>query len=215
MIAEDHLLLVLHKAPRLRERQRAAAFFWRKPNGHWLHNSGNMGIQTLVKHLREYDDAESALGEQYQQAQDAEDYFRLLEAIAPLRLATKNLHVTLQAAREGIPYDKDIIDLRDWAYDMDRTLDLLYENTKNALDFRVAQRAEEQTRLSLKSLESGNRLNILAAIFLPLTAVSAVFGMNLTSGLEDASVAAFWITAALGIGLGLWVRHWVTTGRWM
>ncbi|MBP0016984.1 MAG: hypothetical protein J7647_05420 [Cyanobacteria bacterium SBLK] len=110
-----------------------------------------------------------------------------MEDIAPLGLATKNLYATWQAAGEGIGSDRDIIDLRDWAYDLERTLDLLYENAKNAVDYRIAQQAEQQTQLSLESVKVGYRLNLLATIFFPLTAISCVFGMNLTNGLENSS----------------------------
>ena len=214
MRADGHLLLVLHQAPQIHQTDRIGVFIWRRPNGSWEHSNGGVGFQVVMKHLRTYDDAEALLVQQYNQAQTAADYFRLLEAIAPLRLATQNLHTTLQAAREGIPSDRDIIDARDWAYELERSLDLLQEHTKNALDFRLAQRAEEQTQLSLQAVKTGHRLNVLAAIFFPLTAVSCVFGMNLTSGLEGTSPATFWVTLGLAIALGFWVQRWSIAGSW-
>lgn len=215
MIADDHLLLVLHRPPEPGENQRVAMFFWRHPEGNWQHSGGGVGLQPLIKHIRDYSDAADRLGHTYEQAQVAEDYFRLLEDIAPLRLATKHLHDTLQSAREGVPGDRDLIDLRDWAYETERSLDLLYENTKNALDFKMAQRTEDQTRLAMESVRAGHRLNVLAAIFFPLTAVSCVFGMNLNSGLENTSITTFWITSGLAVGLGLFVRRWVERGKWL
>ena len=44
----------------------------------------------------------------------------------------------------------DIIDLRDWAYDLERTLELLQADTKHALD--------------LHSVQVANRLNVLAGV---------------------------------------------------
>lgn len=214
MEAEDHLLLVLHEAPKPFERDRNVTFFWRNPEGQWQCSHGVKGLKPLIKHIKAYNKAEEALYEQYENAQDAEDYFNLLEEMGALRQSSKNLHTTLQSAREEIPQDLDIIDFRDWAYEIERSLDLLYENTKNALDFRIAQRAEEQTRLSLKSVESGNRLNILAAIFLPLTALASVFGMNLNSGLENSHFLSFWSVFFLGMVLGFFVLHWVIQGKW-
>lgn len=215
MIAQDHLLLVLHKVPQPGDHQRTGTFFWRKPDGRWEHSGGGVGMQTLVKHLREYEQVEGQLSRLYEEADSADDYFELLEAMSPVRRSARNLYSTLQAARKGIPHDRDIIDMRDWAYELERTLDLLYENTKNAMDFRMAQRAEEQARLTLQSVDASHRLNVLAAIFFPLTAVSCVFGMNLASGLESDSILAFWTTSALAVTLGLWVRRWVTTGKWL
>lgn len=215
MVAEGHLLLVLHQVPKADDANRKAVFFWRSFQGHWTSSSGSYGIQALAKHVSRYGDAEESLSQLYQQASSAEDYFHLLEAIAPLRLATKNLRTALQSAREGIPSDRDIIDLRDLAQDIERSLDLLHENAKNALDYKIAQRAEEQARWSLASAQAGDRLNILAAIFFPLTAVSCLFGMNIASGVEGASEAAFWAIGLGSIGLGLLVRRWVTSGKWL
>ncbi|MEO0533670.1 MAG: CorA family divalent cation transporter [Cyanobacteria bacterium P01_A01_bin.123] len=215
MLADGHLLLVLHRVPQTHDLNRDAVFFWRKPDGSWLHSGDKYGIQPLVRHLKQYGEAEENLVQAYDQSSSAEDYFRLLEAIAPLRLATQNLQSTLQTAREAVPSDRDIIDLRDWAYDIERTLSLLQDNAKNALDYKVAQRAEEQAQLSLASVEAGHRLNILAAIFFPLTAISCLFGMNVASGFENTSLGTFWAIALGSVGLGLVVRRWVTRGKWL
>jgi hypothetical protein len=212
MVADGHLLLVLHKAPTRDQQRRDGVFFWRKPSGEWESSASGDGLRGLRKHLEAYNVAEDRFSEEYEQAQTAEGYFRILEEMAPLRHAAKNLHATLQAAREGIPGDCAIIDLRDWAYDLERTLDLLYAGTKNALDFNIAQKAEEQARLSLCSVQTANRLNILAAIFFPLTAISSVFGMNLRSGLEGASSVVFWFVFLIGIVLGFATREWVLRG---
>jgi len=213
MLADGHLLLVLHQVPRPGDRTRTGVFYWRKPDGGWVF-SGGYGVKALFRHLEEYTAAEESFARDYERAQTAEDYFEILEGMLPLRLATQNLHATLQSAREGIPQDKDIIDLRDWAYDIERTLDLLYENAKNALDYKIAQRVEEQSQWSMRSVEAGHRLNVLAAIFFPLTAVSCLFGMNVVSGLENSSFLTFWFITLGAFGLGLMVRRWVTSGKW-
>ena len=145
----------------------------------------------------------------------AEEYFSLLEAIAPMRLATQNLQTALQTAREGVPEDRDIIDLRDWAYDIERTLKLLQENAKNALDYKIAQRAEQQAQLSVESVETGHRLNILAAMFFPLTAISCLFGINVVSGFENTTLMTFWAIVLGSVVLGLIVRRWVISGKWL
>ncbi|MCG5060428.1 MAG: hypothetical protein KA714_21235 [Limnoraphis sp. WC205] len=212
MIADGHLVLILHKVPESEHRQREAVFFWRQPDGRWEASLNGVGFQLLTQHLKAYSLAEENLTQQYSKARTSEDYFNILENLAPLQLATKNLHATLQSAREAIPEDRDLIDFRDETYEIERSLDLLYQNSKNALDFAMAKKAEEQTRLSLESLRSANRLNLLASIFFPLTAISCVFGMNLSSGLETQSPVLFWMVFISGIFLGLIVRNWVLTG---
>jgi hypothetical protein len=209
MIAEGHLLLVLHEPPQPQQKEREAVFFWRKPNGEWLYSGKGKGLSTLTRHLEKYELAEEKIVILYDKARNADDYFQILEALSPLLRATQNLHSTLQVAREAIADDKDIIDLRDWAYELEHSLDLLYNDTKNALDFHIAKQAEAQTKSAIKSVKAGDRLNTLAAIFLPLTAISSVFGMNLPHGLENSPISLFWIVFLLGISLGIIIKGWV------
>ena len=50
--------------------------------------------------------------------------------------------------------------------------------------------------------QAGHRLNLLAALALPLMAVASVFGMNLPSGLEGGGTAAFWVIVGASLLLG-------------
>jgi len=194
---------VLHELPAPGEDERRGAFFWRKPNGHWEFSGRGSGLKPLQEHVRAYDQAEEALDKEYAQAQDAQDYFAILKKLAPLVHAAKNLHATLQAAREAIPDDRDIISLRDWAYELERSFELLYGDAKAALDYSIAQKAEEEAVLSRQAIQTAHRLNILAAIFFPLTAIGSVFGMNLRSGLEQAPTGSFGSCSCLGSSPGL------------
>jgi hypothetical protein len=198
MVADGHLLLVLHKAPQHGMRDREGVFFWRRPNGQWEYSGQGSGLKRLIEHVEEYSSAEQKLAKEYEQARGAKDYFRILESVGPLHHATRNLHATLQTAREAIPDDRDIIDMRDWAYDLERTLDLLQTDTKHALD--------------LHSVQVANRLNVLAAIFFPVTAIASVFGMNLVSGLEGNSITIFWSVLLVGIALGFATSWWALRG---
>lgn len=208
MIADGHLLLILHRAPQTGKTQREARFFWRKPNGSWQGTGGD-GLVQLAEHLREFDQAEDQLNASYERASSAEDHFRVIEQAVPLARSARNLHATLQSAREAIPADRDLINFRDWAYEIERSLDLLQTSTKNALDFRIAHQAEEQARLGMESLKLSNRLNLLAAIFFPLMALSGVFGMNLPSGLERSSTGVFWFLFLVGLLAGVIISWWV------
>jgi len=140
MVHEGHLLLVLHELPHQYEPHREAVFYWREPNGEWHYSGRGNGMPSLMELMQTYEKAEQDLKKEYEQAEDSEDYFRILEKLSPLQHAAKNLHTTLQVAREGIHEDRDIIDLRDWAYNIERGLDLLYRDAKNALDFSIARK---------------------------------------------------------------------------
>jgi hypothetical protein len=165
-------------------------------------------LQALRAHVEAYGEAQKQLEEAYEDADEADDYFRILEQVAPLSHAANNLHDVLQTAREAIHEDRDIIDLRDWAYQIERGFELLYTDTKNALDYSIAKRAEEEAHLSRQAVQTGHRLNILAAIFFPLTAIASLFGMNMRSGLEDSPVWVFWAVFLAGILVGAVVCEW-------
>jgi Mg2+ and Co2+ transporter CorA len=86
---------------------------------------------------------------------------------------------------------------------------LLYQDLRNAIQYRMAHQAEHQARLSRQALRASHRLNILAALFFPVMAVSSLLGMNLAHGLNPNNVVLFWIIAGAGLGLGLALMVWV------
>ncbi|MBN1672758.1 MAG: hypothetical protein JXR37_17070 [Kiritimatiellae bacterium] len=210
MAADGHLLLVLQKVPAPNEAARKTALYWRAPSGAWQCSDGKTGIEPLRNHINAYSAAENRLDEKYDRAVNARDYFELLEALTPLTHAAKGLAATMQAARELIPEDSELIDLRDLAGAADNDLELLYTDARNALDFAIAKRGEEQSELGQQAVLTGHRLNILAAIFFPLMAVSGIFGMNLRHGFEDRDVWIFWSVFFAGLVLGRVIHAWVT-----
>jgi hypothetical protein len=180
-------------------RDRKAVFFWRRPDGRWEFSGRGSGLKRLIEHMEGYSSAGGKLARAYEQARGAKDLLRILEGVGPLHHAVRHLHATLQTAHSAVPDDRDIIDMRDWAYDLERTLELLQTNTKHALDYH--------------SVQVANRLNVLAAIFFPMTAIASLFGMNLVSGLEGSSLLVFWSVLLVGIVLGVVTTWWALKGR--
>ena len=134
----------------------------------------------------------------------ADEYFRLMREIAPLRRAAHNMHETLQAARQTVSEDEDLVVRRDEAYQIQRAAELLQGDAKIGLDCAIARRAEEEAESSNKMALAAHRLNVLAAIFFPIATIATIFGMNLTSGLEDAFTPwLFWFVLAGCIVSGL------------
>lgn len=212
MIHEDHLLLILHEVPEPGVPERTAILFWRNPQGFWKTTDSGGGLPALKALLDRYaariDEHEAELAG----ADQAKELFQILRGANPVRRAARNLQATLQYARERVD-DKDIIVLRDRAYDLSRAAELLVEDTKNAMDYDLARIAEHQARISNDLALSGHRLNLLAALFLPLTAIASVFGMNLPSGLEHFGEPwAFWVALAIGLVIGLMVRSFLGGG---
>lgn len=204
MLADDHLLLVLHAAPTPGDSNREGVYFWRRPDGEWAF-SGLRGVprDQLKAHAQRFSEEVDRLDELYDRADGARDYMALLQGTGPLQRAAQHLYETLQAAREAVPEDPFLIDMRDRAYEVARAAELLHQDARNALDCALMERTEAQARTSHALAIAGHRLNILAALFLPMTAVSSVFGMNLPSGLQDAPAWLFWLVLGCSLLLGV------------
>src|SRR5690606_10169672 len=132
----------------------------------------------------------------------------------PLVRTINNLHDTLQKAREGAPDDRELLMMRDAAYALARRGELLYGDARNALDYQIALRAEEQAESSRRMSIASHRLNLLVAVFFPVATRAGIVGMNIHSGLEETSqqAAPGLLLTILGVGLlmGLALTAWVT-----
>jgi hypothetical protein len=178
MLAAGHLLLLLHAPPRADENERIGRFYWRKPDGTWQASETAGGANTLAKHLDQFASRLEALDRSVDSATLARDYFAVMSHLAPMVRTIKNLHKTLQEARELVPNDSELITLRDRSYELERLAELLYEDAKNGLDFAIARRAEEQSAASHRMEVAAHRLNLLAAFFFPLVTVAAILDVN-------------------------------------
>lgn len=203
MLAEGHLVIVLHEQVETSQKHREAQMFWRDPTGVWCSSSKGGGIQALRRHLSEFSERYEQLESQLQSAKCATDYFNLLQIIAPLQRMTRNMHATLQQARDMIPDDRDIIVVRDTAGDIERSFELLYIDAKNGLEYTVAHKTELQSQRGYEMASAAHRLNLLAAIFLPITALASIFGMNVPHCLDGCpSKVSFWAILAVGAVAG-------------
>jgi hypothetical protein len=206
---EGHLLLVLHRPPGPDDAAREGHLFWRNPAGDWQFSRGGPGPGALKRHVQSYAELESKLTQSYEQAADTGALFDLVEALTPLVRAARNLHAALQTAREAVKGDLFLVEMRDLAYEVTRNFDLLLEDVRNAIQHLMARESEEQAKLSKQALQASHRLNILAALFFPLTAIASLFGMNLAHGFDQSSVLIFWLVSVVSIGLGFVLKGWV------
>jgi hypothetical protein len=203
MTADGHLLLVLHAPPAPGQDEREGRFFWRKPDGTWLSDQLGGGPVAVMKHLEEYDRLIDELEEQEQHAKIARDYFEVMAKLAPLHRAVSNLFSVLQEARKQCPEAREIIDLRDRAYDIQRSAELLAVACKNSLDFQMARQAEAQAASSQRMALASHRLNVLAAFFFPLATIAGLFGMEIHSGLERLPEPyTFYAIVLIGLAIG-------------
>lgn len=206
MIEEGHLFIILHEAPKADQSDRVGAYFWRNPEGEWKHRGRGCGLSALKEHVKSYEEAVEALDRQQDKAHTAGEYLSLLEASAPLQRAALHVFQVLQNARDGMKDVRELIAIRDEAYEVSRTAELVHTDARTGLDCAVMRRSEEQAEASRKMSMTAHRLNVLAAIFLPLTALASIFGMNFKSGLEPYdSPFLFWAIVIASLFLGVFV----------
>ena len=204
MVADGHLLLVLHTPPKPGESERDARVFWRQPDGGWK-PSGSHGETCVGELLGEYNKLLKEIESAETDANNAETYFNVLTQLNPLTRSIKNAYATLQTAREQMPQARDLILLRDRAYAVRRRAELLQESAKNTLDFVIARRVEEQAAEARQQTRAAHRLNVLAALFFPILTISSILSTGLDHGLGDLDkqYAPFPLRILLGVGLAL------------
>lgn len=202
--ADGHLLLVLHEPPVAGASHRAGRLFWRDKTGNWRSSSHGAGLQALAKHVAEYHELVERLEKDLENADTAEEYYALLRSVGPLHRSARNLHATLQQARESMPSDTDLINARDQAGEIERALELLHSDASHGLNFTIARHAEHQAEATYQMSVAGYRLNLLAAAFFPIATIGSVFGMNLAHGLEGPQyVGLFWLLLSGGLLSGI------------
>ena len=186
MSADDHLLIILHAPPGEDHVHRQARLFWRDADGRWRSNDGGGGLPALNALLDEYVAVLADMEEHEHDGDDAAHYFNLLERLSPIVRASRHLHSALQEARQLSGDDRDVISARDRAYQVERAAELQYAETKHDQELCVNRRVEQQAVLAQETNAAAHRLNMMAAFFLPLATISAVFGTNLQHGWEGA-----------------------------
>lgn len=201
MHEEGHLVIVLHRPPVEGGFERKGELFWRNPQGQWrttAQGTGLDGIRDLLDSYRKYLEKDA---EAVRMANRAKDYFRVVKRLTPVARAIANGSEALQAARTAERSAREIIPLRDEAHMLARTASIILEQAKLGLDFELAEQAELQAKQSVKLAESGQRLNLFVALFLPLTTISAIFGMNTITEIDWVLfVLVLFLGALLGIG---------------
>jgi hypothetical protein len=210
MLEGGHLLLILHEIPSAETRERGARLYWRAPGGAWRATGvKGDGLPALKAHIEEYREAIHALDEKVDHATQAVELYHVLRAAGPISRAARNLHRALQEARESVD-DRNIISMRDATGDVERAGEFLLSDAKNALEFLETKAAEEQTVLARKVADAQHRLNLMAALFFPVTALGSIFGTTLRTGLEGYGPWFFWVIFGTAIAVGFLVRGSVT-----
>ena len=213
MFEDGHLLIIVHRMPDAVERKRQPVFFLRTPDGAWRGSGSNAeGPAALNEFLTAYEARIHELEDAEIKASTAMEYHQLLESAAPVLRASRGLHRAFQQAREMVKEDRELINFRDHAAAIERSAELLLQDAQFGLNYTVARQSEAQAGSAARMAASAHRLNILAALFLPLSAVCSVFGMEIHSPLADRP-EHFWIVVGAGVLAGLVVSAMVGRRR--
>lgn len=202
---EGHVILLLHCVPEQRATRRKAVYFWRHKLGEWSCSEGRHGKETLMEHVSKYEDAVESLESRVAAANSTESWFGILAIVAPLHRAAANMSDALHDAQQHLPDNvRNVLqDAADAAAEVARDAELLQQQAQHSIDFLLARQNEIQALASEAQADATRRLNVIAAIFFPLATIASVFGMNLPSGMERASVMMFWIIVAAGLAMGI------------
>lgn len=204
MLADEHLLLVLHEPPDPGDNERGVRLFWCDPKGVWRANHFGEGARALHQHVAAYLELTERLEGQLDAATTAADYFSILREATPLQRSARNFHAALQQAREMVPADRDLINARDQAGEIERSADLLHSDAKTGLDYTNARHNESQAERTYEMAVSAHRLNLLMAAFFPVATLGTVFGMNVSQGLNNAVKSPLlWAVLAAGLMCGM------------
>lgn len=195
----NELLLVVHEVPSPGIPEREAIFFWRRRDGRWT-QPGGPGLSELVDLLERYarsiDLHESVIDE----ADTAAEIFDILRHSGPLSRSLRNLVQAMEQTLAADQDDREIRACRDRARELERAADLLHNDARVTLEFWQAERAEEHARSAARLGKIAFRMNLMAGFFLPLMAMSSLFGMNVT--IPHYMVPWFWGILGTGILTG-------------
>lgn len=209
MATDGHILIVLHDLPNPDDPDTLdARVYWRKPDGTWKsQGSSATTIGALRAHVETFVAAVDTLEHKAAKATGAKDWFEIMHHAAPLHRMVRNQAATLAEARDLVKGDKELIGVRDTAQETERSIELINHHARAGLDYTIAANAEANAKSTEHVLASQHRLNLIAATFLPITAISALLSMNLKHGFESYNAPyAFWVVAAGAFLLGLIVR---------
>ncbi|MBL8605022.1 MAG: hypothetical protein JNK72_24045 [Myxococcales bacterium] len=204
---EGHLLLIVYDVPQADESARSAKLFWRDREGAWRSPpSGDMNaLPALRRVIEAYHQCIAELDRRVDSGKSAQDFFHVLNHANPVSRAARNLARAMQEARDHVD-DREVIALRDTTHELERSAELVVTDAQNALNFTIARNAESQAALGQKALDAQHRLNLLAALFFPVTAVGSILGMNLPTGLERAHPALYWAILMAAFASGFVLR---------
>ena len=215
IIVDDHLVLLLHKVPTSDSLHRESVYFWSAPKGEWFFSEQGSGWAALLDLVKQYDERVHKLEQDNESGSTTKEWFAILDEIGPIHRAIRNLREAVATGLDNTTKAEQRYQLQqiaDLSAEIERNAELLQSDCQRSVQFNMARQAEIQAAFSRSQSSAAHRLNILAAVFLPIATLSSIFGMNLASGLEEAPML-FWVVMAMGVALGVGIGIFVMNVR--
>ncbi|MBX7193638.1 MAG: CorA family divalent cation transporter [Sandaracinaceae bacterium] len=204
---QGHQLMVLHQLPKAHARDRLPAVFWRSPEGAWRCFPGRDNASTLRDHVEALAKVLEELDDKVESAKSATEFLDVIRLARPLQRYTRNMHAVIAQLRDALPDDADVLAARDRAYELERLAENICDDAENGMQHTIAQHSEEQAALSERIAKETHRLNLLAAVAMPITALGSLLGMNVHNGLEELPpFFTFWPVVAVSVIVGFLIR---------
>lgn len=214
IVEGDDMLIVVHEVPCPDDDDRQGILIWRNALGHWRCSNNEPGDEALDQLLSRYEKRLEGYDQDEIRAHKAAEYMPVLEGLAPMCRSANNLATVLQEARQAAPSGEDLIDVRDRAYDLARTMELTYQYAKDSMGVAVVKQSEQQAASSDAMARAAHRLNIMAALFFPLATLGSVFGTTLTDNWSwSQSPIPFVCFLVVGLVSGFGLAIFTTVGR--
>lgn len=168
-------------------------YWWQGDSGRWECSVPGWDEHPL-KLIRAYESALENIECRLETSDRADQVYGILDELVPFTRSGRGLLRAFAEARSAFPEERQLILLRDRAAGIQRLADHLLQDARHALSFIAAKHAEEQA-------DAAQRLNRIVLFFLPLTALSGAFGMNVPNLLESQPHGFYLVVgAALFIG---------------
>ncbi len=202
MDEDGHLLVLLHTPPKSEHNEeRHPAVFWRKPDGEWKSAPESGGLLALKALLSAYMDMATELDHQAETASAPRQFFRVIRELAPLHRSSRHLLEVMEELRKARPEERELILLRDEAVNVERAADMALVDARAGMDFVIAEAGQLQAQMAQQSAVEAQRLNRLAALFLPMATLAAIFGINRPEDILRMPGLAALVGAGLVLGL--------------